>query len=677
MAVGDIVDLDEILEGYTPMVDPQFSPEVSRAAVKDLNFFDRPSQEEIARDLYGITAESAPSATLGSTLLSTTFGDIAAQRALGPFYNLLNKDSPPVDIVKDANFLPKDQFERGQKALLLEYYQDSSLRELDPRIDPTTNRMTYIRPEDGKRIYVNAPGVDLADFKTSFIEPLALDLAGAIGGGALGLQAEARGKIGKYASGAIGALFGSSAAEGLGLGTVGQAGVGTAGAAVGYASPTLALSAEGAFLTHMLWRKANLEGFRERGILDETYTDEKILRTAVQDASIIAGAELVGGTLFASLGKLLGASPASVGISREQFDNALDTVKTMRKEASTPQEKELLDNLTVPEVLEVAGVDAPFKIPYMKAGIERLGQSPQLNSNAVYREILEEQTRRTKAMGDFFESTGIDPAIFKPVDATKAKQGFGESMLSYADDKVLPNAKPNQKALMNVFKNNKGEPEMIFGKIWKPQSVSLNQALIGKLTRKGDEASKDVFKSLIYKDFLQNTVDGNGQFVSGQVDKYLRQYSDSLGVWFGDDMVKGLQSYNTLLKKIDTGAVKVPEGAVNSVKKMVNDLVRAYVGIFTREGRVVTALTRGADRAKLGNYEKLILDPDLLAEKISRRDFFDDPGNRMAFRYISRGFGQDGFITPDDKIIYGETPLAEEQDRVNLEVLDSILAEFE
>ena len=668
MAVGDIVDLDEILEGYTPMVDPQFSPEVSRAAVKDLNFFERPSQEEIARDLYGITAESAPSAT---------WGQVPARIALGPFYDLLNKDSPPIDIVKDANFLPKDQFERGQKALLLEYYQDSSLKELDPRIDPTSNRMTYVRPEDGKRIYVNAPGVDLADFKSTWIEPLALDLVGAVGGGALGLQAEARGKIGKFASGAIGALFGSSAAESLGLGTAGQAGVGTAGAAVGFASPTLALSAEGAFLTHMLWRKANLEGLRERGILDETYTDEKILRTAVQDASIVGGTELVGGTLFAGLSKLIGANPASVGISREQFETALDTVKTMRKEASTPQEKELLDNLTVPEVLEVAGVEAPFKIPYMKAGIERLGQSPQLTSNAVYREILEEQTRRTKAMGDFFESTGIDPAIFKPVDATKAKQGFGESMLSYADDKVLPNAKPNQKALMNVFKNNKGEPEMIFGSIWKPQSVSLNQALIGKLTRKGDEASKDVFKSLIYKDFLQNTVDGNGQFVSGNVDKYLRQYSDSLGVWFGDDMVKGLQSYNTLLKKIDTGAVKVPEGSVNTVKKMVNDLVRAYVGIFTREGRVVTALTRGADRAKLGNYEKLILDPELLAERIAKREFFDDPDIRLLARFLSRGYGQDRFITPDDTIIYGETPLAEEQDRVNLEVLDSILTEFE
>ena len=676
MAIGDIVDLDEILEGYTPLVDPQFTPEVTREAVKDLNFFERPSQEEIARDVYGITAESAPTSTLGSTLLSTTFGDIAAQRALGPFYNLLNKDSPPVDIVKDANFLPKDQFERGQKALLLEYYQDSSLRELDPRIDPTTNRMTYIRPEDGKRIYVNAPGVDLADFKTSFIEPLALDLAGAVSGGALGALAERR-RVAKLASGALGALFGGSAAEGLGAGTAGQVGAGSAGAAVGYASPTLSLSAEGAFLTHMLWRKANLEGLRERGILDETYTDEKILKTAVGDAAVVGGAELVGGTLFVGLSKLIGASPASIGITKEQFETALDTVKTMRKEASTPQEKELLEKLTVPETLEVAGVDAPFKIPYMKAGIERLGESPQLNSNAVYREILEEQTRRTKAMGDFFESTGIDPAIFKPVDATKAKQGFGQSMLSYADDKVLPNAKPNQKALINVFKNNKGEPEMIFGNIWKPQSVSLNQALVGKLTRAGDEASKDVFKSLIYKDFLQNTVDGNGQFVSGQVDKYLRQYSDSLGVWFGDDMVKGLQSYNTLLKKIDTGAVKVPEGSVNTVKKIVNDMVRAYVGIFTREGRVVTALTRGADRAKLGNYEKLILDPELLAKQIAKRDFFDDPGNRMFVRYLSRGYGQDAFIAPDDTLIYKETPLAEEQDKVNLEVLDSILAEFE
>ena len=110
---------------------------------------------------------------------------------------------------------------------------------------------------------------------------------------------------------------------------------------------------------------------------------------------------------------------------------------------------------------------------------------------------------------------------------------------------------------------------------------------------------------------------------------------------------------------------------------MVNDLVRAYVGIFTREGRVVTALTRGADRAKLGNYEKLILDPELLAERIAKREFFDDPDIRLLARFLSRGYGQDRFITPDDTIIYGETPLAEEQDRVNLEVLDSILAEFE
>ena len=679
MAIGDIVDLDEVLKGYTPLVEPQFSPEVTREAVKDLNYFEGPSQEEIARQLYGIEPMSAP---------STTFGDIGVKIALGPLYGLLNKESPPVDIVKDANLLPADQKESGQKALLLEFYKDKTLNELDPRIDPITNRMTYVRPEDGKRIYINAPGVDLADLKTEFLEPLAVDMVGAIGGFALGSKALEGGRLERGAGALLSYMFGANVAENLGLGTAGQVATGATTGALGAVAPRVTLTAEGAFLTHLLWKKANLEGLRERGILDESYTDDKILLKAMEEAAIVGGAEVAGGTLFAGLSKLIGATPLSIGVSKEQFDNALNTVRNMRKEAKTPQEKEALESLTTPEVLEIGGVgvadDAPladltgvmagkFQVGYMKDAIERIGQSMDPKVSTVYDDLIIKQNQRNQNVSTFFEQTGVDPKLFKDIDVTKAKQIFGQELMRFSG-KSLKNATASEKKLVKVINASKGEPELLFNSVWKPNSLSLTQGLLNKLTKNGDVAGIDTFKSLVYRDFIDQTK-VNGQFTTGKLDEYMRQYNSALTELYGKEMTDGLNNYITLLKKLDTGSIKIPEASQSSMKKMVNDLVRAYVGIFTREGRIVTALGRSTDRIKLGKYEELILDPDKLEKALRNRELLDDPKFRLFVRGLARGYGQQFATDDEEDTIYTDTALVEEQDRVNLELLDSILAE--
>ena len=69
-------------------------------------------------------------------------------------------------------------------------------------------------------------------------------------------------------------------------------------------------------------------------------------------------------------------------------------------------------------------------------------------------------------------------------------------------------------------------------------------------------------------------------------------------------------------------------------------LARAYVGIFTRPGRFITAGTRLREGYRRNSFEDMIMNPDRLYKRIQRRKFFTNPEVQGFIRALSRGYGQ-------------------------------------
>ena len=82
-------------------------------------------------------------------------------------------------------------------------------------------------------------------------------------------------------------------------------------------------------------------------------------------------------------------------------------------------------------------------------------------------------------------------------------------------------------------------------------------------------------------------------------------------------------------------------------------MARAYLGIFTRPGRIITASTRLTEKGRRSAFEKMLLDPELLAKRIKREKFFETDEGRRFFvgaRALARAYEQtDGDLADLEK----------------------------
>ena len=185
------------------------------------------------------------------------------------YYNIDVRVSAPTGVVKDSQYLPPDSYFYGVQGLLKEQYPNVAIKDFDVKKDPVTDKLTYINPENGKRQYVNAPGVDYGDFK-AFIEPMVIDILGA----GLGLTSEAglrrlgTNKAGRAVVGAISSGLTLGALEaGTDLPTSATLPLAVTSGLVTYKYPVVGLTAQGAATAHFVWRYNNLQGLKERGLL--------------------------------------------------------------------------------------------------------------------------------------------------------------------------------------------------------------------------------------------------------------------------------------------------------------------------------------------------------------------------------------------------------------------------
>ena len=552
-------------------------------------------------------------------LLSPTTPEVRRARAAG----IDVEKGAPLQVMKDAEYLPADQRDRGIRLLLKEYYPDVPIQDFDIKVEPRTNRLIYKDPETGNKQFINPPGIDRADVQ-AIMEPVALELLT----GVLGLKAGA--SVGPYVGAGVGGAAGLTYTAQLTDNPFFQA-VGTAaGATAGALSAPITFTALGEGMGHFVWRYQNLRGLKDRGILDETYTNDKILETAIKDAGIVGLLGLGGNAAFQTVGKFITANPVKIGIDEKSFVDAYEKVQGI-KETGSAAEKRALEDITTPEILQMADETTP--------GVRGVLQKEVELSAKARPEVETRVARQAKAKEEgydvLFEETGIDPIIFDIDDLSTVNAGLGNKILNAIDtsSKTTDKAKG---ALFNQLKTleRTNKPENLFKTFWKPREVSNSEMLFEYIP---DEVIPD-FKQLIYRDFVDQT----GKNPTA-VKKYLADHSEKLKLWYGDDFVKGLNDYNKIIDDITVLAGE--EGLpASSFQKLITGLVRAYVGIFTRPGRFITAGGQVTENLRKGSFEDMILNPDRLYDRIKRGEFFSNDKTQALARAVGRAYGQEEVV---------------------------------
>jgi len=591
-------------------------------AVRDLGRFALPGKQPLDRETQ------QPFGLNFTELFNPT--DPATKRAedLG----IETDKGAPFQVQKDASYLPPDNYERGIKALLREAYPGVSLEAFELAKEPNTNRIVYKDPESGEKQFVSPPGIDYADVR-AIMEPLMLEIGAGFGGFKVGTTVGV--PVAAGIGGAGGLLTTAQITDSDFWQPIGAA----AGATAGAVSAPITFTVMGETMAHFLWRYSNLKGMKDRGILDETYDSAKIMKTAIDDSKMVAAYSAGGNAAFLGVAKFLGRNPAGVlGIDQDEFINAFDEVQK-RIEAGGP-EATVLANLSTPQVLAAADEGLPKRI---EAGQREIQKSIEKRPD-VERRFVEQQQDIDLGYEKVFDDLGIDTVVFRDQDMANVKRDFGRNVGGYFDPenikpqtgkKVVPT---DRKAVANKVQNlaRGADPEGIFDEIWTAGKITKVDTFLDMMPA----SAQNDFKNLIYRDFLEKTKPIDGAFDPTAVSKYLVQHGDQLKSVYGEEFVNGLRTYNKLAKDVTkiANVLEIPDA---ELAKMVNVFARAYLGIFTRPGRLITAATRSTERFRRASFEEMLLYPDELAKRLKTKQFFETDEGRRFFvgaRALARAY---------------------------------------
>ena len=135
-----------------------------------------------------------------------------------------------------------------------------------------------------------------------------------------------------------------------------------------------------------------------------------------------------------------------------------------------------------------------------------------------------------------------------------------------------------------------------------------------------DPSLKNVFKSFVFKDIFRVTgkpikVHGVSVDNPDNMLKYIEDHHDQLKVLFGEPYVKNLKTINEVVRDVafiqPKARPKFMEGGA------ITGFIRAYLGVFTRPGRMLTAANIVRKRAGTNALPALLRNPQKLQEVIN------------------------------------------------------------
>tara|TARA_R110002073_G_scaffold71873_3_gene176102 strand:+ start:1900 stop:4047 length:2148 start_codon:yes stop_codon:yes gene_type:complete len=609
-------------------------------AVRDLIRFGTPGDQPLKKE------QQAFGLNVGELFSPRTAEIDAAERA-----GIDVDKGAPYQVQKDAAYLPADQRDRGIKVLLKEAYPNAPLADLNVQLEPRTNRVIYTDPETGGKQFVSPPGIDWPDV-TAVMEPLSLEIALGLGGFAYGSS------VGPVQGGVVGGGLGLAATTAMTDSGFFQVAGAAAGATAGALSAPLTFTVGGETMGHFFWRYQNLKGLKERGVLDETYTPDKIMQTAMDDSKVVGAWSLGGNAAFATFAKFMGANPISIGVDKETFVNAWETTQDIKR-TGTKVQADVIDTLTTPQVMGVSDVGTTGQRGILQREVDLSVDS----AVDVERAMIGQENIIRRGYDEIFEETGIDPNGLDLGDPVVLKQSFGNRIINDIDLEDLKDLPTDEKALANKLKNarDSNEPEALFDAIWRDGRISNTETLLKVFP----EESIGDFQKLIYRDFVEK---GSSDPVA--ITQYLRKHGEGLKVVFGDEFVDGLKTYNKIIKDINIESVGGQIGD-DELMKITTGLARAYVGIFTRPGRVITALNQVRRSVRKGSFEEMILDPEKLYKRIQRGEFLENQAFMTSARALGRYYGQeDGGTSKAEPDQPSALPVATPDVSIDLEGLE-------
>jgi len=183
-------------------------------------------------------------------------------------------------------------------------------------------------------------------------------------------------------------------------------------------------------------------------------------------------------------------------------------------------------------------------------------------------------------------------------------------------------------------------PEDVFTTTWKAGKITPTRALFNAVNNTGDDTLINSYKAYIYKDFLDNTAGkgtfGQNLFRGKDINQYLNDYGDAMSLWFGPEFVENLGNIGKKLAPFDNIGTTALKEETNAVLQATNSLARAYVGLFTTPGRVLTAIkTIGASELNRKQIT-LLTNPDKLYDALMKDRWQRDPLVRGAVRFLGR-----------------------------------------
>ena len=242
-----------------------------------------------------------------------------------------------------------------------------------------------------------------------------------------------------------------------------------------------------------------------------------------------------------------------------------------------------------------------------------------------------------------------------------------------ASKQVLKDIKSLEKTRAEIAKFPWGseallsKPEDLFKMTFRVGEVTPSKELrkaINGLGKEQKESFINLYRGMIYKDLIDKTSEVTklaGDKVSIDLDpkkviEYLDGHSDAMAEWYGKDFVKGLNGWADHIRALKPRGTASLDPLGDVKMKSAMDVIRAYVGIFTRPGRIVTALLRFKKAGKERKVIDALLNPEKLRNTIQRDKFLSDPLTQAVMRDIMAQEWEEDWAQLDPKRSMGYAP---------------------
>ena len=182
------------------------------------------------------------------------------------------------------------------------------------------------------------------------------------------------------------------------------------------------------------------------------------------------------------------------------------------------------------------------------------------------------------------------------------------------------------------------EPQTIFNKMWKSGGTTdkfdANTQLFEILNSKeageqGKEAIKS-FKGRVLRDLDEKAnifgTQGDGTISTEGLNTYMKKHGALLEIWGGKEFVQSMDTLQTMSRFIDDLPIKGARAGERGFYQMVlSNLARVIVGMFTREGRALTAIQVVGGKMGLNRIMADLAEGEKLATRVKATAWMRDP----------------------------------------------------